>query len=88
MPVQAAVTAMDGETFWWASLDGETWLPVNQPPRPEDDETVARLFEGDGNMKPIVFTRRWLEHESANFLTQEGQRNRRVAWEIGQHLTA
>jgi hypothetical protein len=88
MAVHAAVSIMEGETFWWASLDGETWLPVNQPALPEHEQEIAQLFESDGNMKPLVFARRFLQGMDANFLNEEGTRKRRVAWEISQQVSA
>jgi hypothetical protein len=86
MTVHAAVTRLEGEECWWASLDGETWLPVNQPPLPTHEKDLAAAFEGDGNFKPMVFTRWWLEHEGANFLNDDGIANRRIAWEISRAL--
>jgi hypothetical protein len=61
----------DGETLIFSSLDGEDWLPVNRPGKKGDVESLARLFEGDGNMKPMRFRRSYLEAHGANFETAE-----------------
>lgn len=66
--IHYATTELDGETFYWVSLDGHDWLPVNRPPSPDDREAdIQRLFNGDGNFQPMRFTRRWLAHEGAEF---------------------
>jgi hypothetical protein len=67
----AVVSFGDGdeqETFIFSSLDGENWLPVSRRGESEEDAgRLARLFEGDGNFKPMVFTRRFLAHRGATF---------------------
>lgn len=66
--IHYAMTEIDAEEFHWVSLDGETWLPVNRPPAPNDTEaSIHRLFEGDGNFKPMVFARRYLVANDATF---------------------
>jgi len=46
------------DPLYWASLDGDTYLPVSRPAQPGDEETIAQLFEGDGNFKPLVWGER------------------------------
>jgi hypothetical protein len=66
--IHHATTIHDEQTFDWASLDGDHWLPVSRPPQDEEDEDVIRaLFEGDGNFKPMTFGRAWLLHWGAQF---------------------
>jgi len=60
-------TTLDGETFDWVSLDGDSWLPVNRPPSDGEEEMIQRLFDGDGNFRPLRFTRGWLAHQGASF---------------------
>ena len=56
----------DGNTYDWVSLDGETWLPVNRPPGPDDTpDTVRALFDGDGTMRPMTFATAYLDHLAA-----------------------
>ena len=66
--IHHATTLLEGEIQHWVSLDGEDWLPVNRGPvESEPEDTVRRLFEGDGNFMPLRFSRRWLAHEGAQF---------------------
>jgi hypothetical protein len=59
--IHHATTVLDGETFNWVSVDGDTWIPINRAPVETDtDEMVLALIEGDGNLRPMVFARRWL----------------------------
>lgn len=58
------------EDQWWASLDGEVWLPVNREPMGEDTDAVGSLFDkpdGEGFL-PMRFARRWLQFEKAEFI--------------------
>jgi hypothetical protein len=68
--IHHATTLLDDETYDWVSLDGDSWLPVTRPPihdREGEEEMIRGLFDGDGNFKPLVFTRSWLAHEGAVF---------------------
>lgn len=51
------------ESFHFASLDGEDWLPISRAvaDTPEERERLARLFDGDGNFKPMRFARRFFD---------------------------
>ena len=53
----------DGEVYWWASLDGESWREVNQDFTVERISEIEGLFasEVDAEWKPMVFSRRYLE---------------------------
>jgi len=62
MTIHRCTIELEGETYHWASLDGEHWLPVSRPPADDEAEQVQQLFDGDGNMKPLTFTRRLLKH--------------------------
>lgn len=52
----------EGETkLVLASVDGgEHYLPVTRYPEVGEEEAIAKLFEGDGNFKPMTFGRRAL----------------------------
>ena len=52
-------TLTEGHLQDWVSLDGEDWLPVNRAPIgvPGEAAEIAALFNGDGNFKPIRFSR-------------------------------
>jgi hypothetical protein len=67
MTVHNATFEMDGETYIFSSLDGENWLPVNRKGTEADAEALATLFEGDGNMRPMRFTRMFLISRGASF---------------------
>lgn len=63
----------DAEVQWFASLDGEEWLPVNQEPTQDDEDDVAELFEpqhrDDGRgFQYLRFARRYLQHMGAEFV--------------------
>ena len=48
----------EGETEQvFASLNGETYLPINRYPGIEDEERIAALFHGDGNFRPMTWAR-------------------------------
>lgn len=66
-------TVGDGieETFLFSSLDGKYWLPVNRHGvTGQDEEALEKIFEGDGNFKPMRWTRRYLEDQGAVFHEQ------------------
>lgn len=65
--VHNATLELDGERFVFSSLDGEHWLPVSRPGTPDDAATLASLFEGDGNFRPMTFARRFLANQGATF---------------------
>jgi hypothetical protein len=53
--------------FYWASLDGEHFLPVSRLPLPGEEAEVQRLFDGDGNFKPMTWAPRavrWTAEEN------------------------
>lgn len=48
----------EGETEQvFASLDGESYLPISRKPKAGDEDAIAQLFEGDGNLKPMSWAR-------------------------------
>lgn len=50
------------ETYFWASLDGETWYEVNQDFGPEREAELRELFTSreQEQWKPLRFTRRYI----------------------------
>lgn len=60
-----------GEVFFFASLDGEDWLPVTRRAEPGSEDQLQRLFDGDGNFKPLVWTKRYLVQSGAIFFKEE-----------------
>jgi hypothetical protein len=68
MVIHNATLELDGERFTFSSLDGERWLPVNRRGwAPGDAETLAALFEGDGNLRPMAFSTAYLAAQGATF---------------------
>lgn len=66
--IHAAKIIDKGDTFWFASLDGENWVGVNQDPRnAESDAVIQRIFDGDGKWRPISATRLYLFKWGAKF---------------------
>jgi hypothetical protein len=66
MPLSQITVRRWGEEFYFASLDGKSYLPVNRfvpEPTAEHAEQLAALFEGDGNFKPMTFARRWFDQQ-------------------------
>lgn len=53
----------DGDTvFYFASLDGERWLPVTRLPLPGEHQAIADLFAGkDSTVVPMTCHRRFIE---------------------------
>ena len=69
-----------GEEFWFASLDGDTWLEVNQrvPDDEEHADVLRHLMRGDRQNKdtgeweetrflPMKAARRYLDYHNAEF---------------------
>lgn len=73
MTIYNAVLQLDGEVFHFSSLDGEDWLPVTRPGVEGEEDKITGLFEGDGNFKPIAFTKAYLEGQGALFTTTDSQ---------------
>lgn len=51
----------------WVSLDGDSWVPVNRGPEPDEppsevEAKIAELFYGDGNFMPMTFATRYLDY--------------------------
>ena len=63
MSLHKTTVSWDGETYFWASLDGETWYEVNQDFGPEQESDIRELFaRGEqGEWRPMSFARRYLE---------------------------
>jgi hypothetical protein len=54
----------EGEAYYFASNDGKSYLPITRPACTERDAKVlAELIEGDGNFRPILFSRRYFDIE-------------------------
>ena len=59
--LQLTEPSPDGDVeLIFASLDGESYLPINRRPEPDDEESIAALFEGDGSFRPMRWARRAL----------------------------
>ena len=66
--IHHATLPLEGDLTHWVSLDGDDWLPINRPPAAGEEEPIQRLFDGDGNFMPLRVTRRYLQHEGAEFM--------------------
>lgn len=66
MPVHNRTISFKDETFYFASLDGEDWLEINQPLTDERTDDFRQLLEGDGNFMPLTFTRRFIDYLERN----------------------
>lgn len=66
--VHAALVKLDGEDWWFASLDGEEWLPCSRQPAADDTEAVRRMFEARRGFVPMRYARRFLTWQGATFL--------------------
>ena len=53
-----------GEVFYFASIDGEAWLPISRPLIPGEEDEFQAVLDGDGNMRPLRFARRWFSFQS------------------------
>lgn len=51
------------ETFHFASVDGEDWLPLNRPLRDGEEAEFFSLLNGDGNFMHMRFARRWFSFQ-------------------------
>lgn len=60
--IHTRTVTTNGETFHFASLDGDHWLPFTRPAQDGDEEAVRAGFEGDGNFKPMTFGTGFLDH--------------------------
>ena len=62
----ARIDDTDG-TYWFASLDGDSWIGVSIDPRDQTERAVQRCFDGDGKFKPMRCSRSFLRHFGAQF---------------------
>lgn len=63
-----ALLVEDGEKFWFASLDGEEWLPVNRQPTDDDAAAFEAALNPPSGLLPLRFGRRFLQYKEAVFL--------------------
>ena len=68
--IHAAKIIDRGDTFWFASLDGQTWVEVNIDPRGASPEQIQGVLDGNGRMKPMTMALRFLQHRGAEFLKE------------------
>jgi len=62
MAVHNATARRWGETFYFGSLDGETWLPISRPLKPGEEQDLQALLDGDGKFLPMRWARRALHY--------------------------
>jgi hypothetical protein len=79
LTVHNAVLQVGDEVFHFSSLDGESWLPVTRPGNEGEEEKIHNLFEGDGNFKPMAFTKSYLEGQGALFTMDSQTENQEEA---------
>jgi len=65
--IHAARITDRGDVFWFASLDGESWVGVNQDPRPTTEAEIRRILNGNGKWRPMTATRGFLQRWGAEF---------------------
>jgi len=81
------------ETFHFASVDGENWLPLNRPLAEGEEDDFQATLDGDGNFLPMKFARRWFSFqrpsESAMTINCACERCRHLAdWWVSQQISA
>ena len=65
--IHAAKIVDQGDTFWFASLDGDEWIGVSVDPRDSTEAAVQRAFDGNGRFRPMRATRGFLQRYGAKF---------------------
>lgn len=72
--VHTARVRDDGEDFYFVSVDGREFMPVNRLPADgEPLSQVTSLFGNQDGYRYLGFARRWLELKQAEFGTAFAQ---------------
>ena len=62
MTVETRTIATSEGPTYWASLDGQHWLPFTRPATEADEAAVREAFAGRPDFKPLTFHTRYLDH--------------------------
>lgn len=69
--MKVATVTMDGEEFYFASLDGEHYIGTSREPQAGEDGLIAGLIEGDGRFRPMLMHERYLRHTAEAVVIRE-----------------